>query len=103
MEELLPLQQSFSCALGDWKAPGTDGQGDSTATSLLPQGTPGKAKPGGSQDAELCWAQSPSLRELLCRNRHILCLSWLYPSGASSGGASELGNTNNAEWDIQGP
>lgn len=63
---------------------------------------PGKAEPGGPQDAELCWAQSPSLRELLWRNKHILCLSWLYPSGVSSGGASELGNTNNAEWDIQG-
>lgn len=35
------------------------------------------------------------------KQTHVLCLPQLYQSGESSEGASELGNTNNGEWDIQ--
>lgn len=35
------------------------------------------------------------------KQTHVLCLPWLYQSGASSERALELGNTNNGEWDIQ--
>lgn len=42
-------------------------------------------------------ASEPSLE----KQTHVLCLSWLCQSGASSERASELGNTNNGEWGIQ--
>lgn len=35
------------------------------------------------------------------KQTRVLCLPWLYQSGESSKRASELGNTNNGEWDVQ--
>lgn len=95
---------------------GTDGQSKETAfphpSSLRTDNGKAEPKPGGPHDAELC--QTPStargnrahhsgsfFQASLEKQAHVLCLSWLYQSGASSERASELGNANNGEWDSQ--